>query len=132
MPSPDTDLLAERYGRTRTSKGRVVALASVLAVVLVGWVAWAGWVHSSETVTAAVTSYSVTSETTTEVTVRIDRSSGDAVECEVYAQAADHSRVGERVLYVPAGEAGQVVTTVTVTTQREAVNGVVGDCTLVG
>jgi hypothetical protein len=132
MPSPDTDLLAARYGRTGTNKRLVVALVSALAVIGVGWVAWAGWVHSSEEVTAVVTSYAVTSDTTTEVTVRVDRSSGDAVECDVYAQAADHSRVGERVLRVPAGDAGQVVTTVTITTQREAVNGVVGECAAVG
>ena len=132
MPAPDTDLIAERYGRRDTSTRPMMALACGLAVVGVAWVAWAGWVHSSEDVTAVVTSYAVTSDTTTDVTVRIDRSTGDAVECDVYAQAADHSRVGERVLEVPAGEPGQVVTTVTITTQREAVNGVVGDCAAVG
>jgi hypothetical protein len=131
MPSPATDLLAERYGRSGSSRGRrhlTVALAVTLAVVGVGWVVWSGWVHSHQEVTGQLRAYSVTGDTSTDVTVLVDRRTGAPVECDVYAQAADHSRVGERVLRIPAGQPGSVLVTVTITTQRRAVNGVLGDC----
>jgi hypothetical protein len=134
MSSPTPDLLAERYGRRGTSPVRravALAVAATLAVAAIGWAVWVG-VDSSPDVTGQLRGYSVTSDTTTEVTVLIDRRNGSAVECDVYAQAADHSRVGERLVTVPAGDAGTVTVTVTITTQRRAVNGVVGDCATVG
>lgn len=132
--SSATDLLAERYGRAGTSRARrllTLAATGALAVAGVGWVVWAG-IDSTQEVTGQLRSYSVTSDTSTEVTVLVDRQSGEAVECEVYAQASDHSRVGERMLRIPAGEAGTAVVTVTITTQRRAVNGVLGACATVG
>jgi hypothetical protein len=132
MPTSSTDdLLAERYGRARGTRRRplAVALVTVLAAVSVAWVGWSAWSHSNDDATGYLVSYTVTSDTTTEVTVQIDRRTGAAVECDVYAQAADHSRVGERVLRIPGGEPGELQVTETITTQRRAVNGVFGSCT---
>jgi hypothetical protein len=134
MSSPAPDVLADRYGRrslSRVHRALALAATATLAVAGIGWVLWVG-VNSSPDVTGQLRGYSVTSDTTTEVTVLVDRRNTGAVECDVYAQAADHSRVGERLLRVPAGNAGTVVVTVTITTQRRAVNGVVGDCETVG
>lgn len=135
MPAPTTDLLAERYGRStpsRRRRGLGVALVTSLGLAAAGWAGWVGWVHSTQEVSGQLRAYSVESDTSTEVTVLVDRRTGDAVECEVYAQASDHSRVGERVLRVPTGDPGQVVVTVSITTQRRAVNGALGTCVTTG
>jgi ABC-type transporter Mla subunit MlaD len=132
MPTSSTDdLLAERYGRPGDTRRRplAVALVLVLAVISVAWVGWSAWSHADDDATGYLVSYTVTSDTSTEVTVQIDRRTGAAVECDVYAQAADHSRVGERMLRIPEGEPGELRLTETITTQRRAVNGVFGTCT---
>jgi hypothetical protein len=131
MPTSSTDdLLAQRYGRPGGTRRRplAVALVTVLAIASVVWVGWSAWSHSNHDATGHLLSYTVTSDTTTEVSVQIDRRTGAAVECDVYAQAADHSRVGERLLLIPEGEPGQLQLTETITTQRRAVNGVFGSC----
>jgi hypothetical protein len=132
MPTSGTDdVLAERYGHSGDTRRRpqAVALMIALAVVGVAWVGWSAWSHANDDATGYLVSYTVTSDTSTEVTVQIDRRTGAAVECEVYAQASDHSRVGERVLVIPEGEPGELRLTETITTQRRAVNGVFGSCT---
>ena len=134
MPSPTTDdLLAQRYGRTGRTDRRPWVLAAVLLLAAVGlaWVGWTGWSNANREATGQLRGYVVSSDTTTEVTVVVDRRTGTAVECDVFAQAADHSRVGELVFRVPAGEPGALVVTETITTQRRAVNGVLGACAAV-
>jgi hypothetical protein len=124
------EVLAERYGRAPAPERRrlLVVLGALLAVAGIGWVVWSGWSHSYQEVDGELRGYSVVSDTETEVSVLVDRRTGTAVECEVYAQADDHSRVGELVLEVPAGDPGQLVVTESITTQRRAVNGVLGTC----
>jgi len=130
--SAPSDVLAERYGRPRESRGRrVVVLAAVLGALATAWTAWVGWDHAQEQVSAQLRSYAVTGDTSTEVTLEINRQTGSAVDCQVYAQAGDHSRVGELVVRIPAGDEGRVLVTETITTQRRAVNGVLGSCTVV-
>jgi len=124
-----SDLLAERYGRSGKGRDRrVVVIAAVLGLLALGWTAWVGWDHAQQEVSAQLRGYEVVGDTTTEVTVQIDRRSGSAVQCQVYAQADDHSRVGEVIVRVPPGEPGRVLITETITTQRRAVNGVLGAC----
>ena len=135
MPSStsDSDLLAQRYGRTgRTTRPPwLLAAVVLLATVGVAWVAWATWSNANREATGQLRTYDVRSDTATEVTVVVDRRTGTAVECDVFAQAADHSRVGELVFRVPAGEPGALVVTETITTQRRAANGVLGECAAV-
>ncbi|MDQ3628332.1 MAG: DUF4307 domain-containing protein [Actinomycetota bacterium] len=128
-PSSDEEL-AQRYGRPPTQRRRVlVAIVCVVAGLGVGWVVWAAADNADRPVNAELQSYEVTGDTTTEVTLVMDRRGSKALECVVYAQAADHSTVGELVIEIPPGDPGRLTITDTITTQRRAVNGVLRDCT---
>lgn len=130
--SPSTDAeLSQRYGSQSTPRRRVlIAVVSLVALLGVGWVVWAAADGSDQPVNAELQSYEVTGDTTTEVTLVLDRRGSRALECVVYAQAEDHSTVGELVIDVPAGDPGRLRITDTITTQRRAVNGVLRDCTI--
>ena len=128
-PSSDEEL-AQRYGPPTSPRRRIlVAVVSVIAVLGVGWVVWAATNSSDQPVNAELQSYDVTGDTTTEVTLVLDRRGNERLECEVYAQAEDHSTVGELVIHVPPGDPGRLRITDTITTQRRAVNGVLRECT---
>ncbi len=131
-PSPPSseEELAQRYGPPTSPRRRVlVAVASVIAVLGVAWVVWAAADSSDQPVNAELQSYEVTGDTTTEVTLVLDRRGSERLECVVYAQAEDHSTVGELVIDVPPGDPGRLRITDTIITQRRAVNGVLRECT---
>jgi len=64
------------------------------------------------------------------VTLDVHRAEPLAVECTVFAQALDHSVVGERTIVVPRGTTEDTRVKTVVTTERRAVNGVLRGCHL--
>ncbi|MGH3357403.1 MAG: DUF4307 domain-containing protein [Nocardioidaceae bacterium] len=126
------DVLERRYGAARTRRWPVVLAASTLAVVGVAWVAWVAIDQSSRPLSYELSGYDVVSDNETTITIELNRDGGAATECEIYAQAEDHTTVGERVITIPAGKPGTIRVDESIRTDRRAVNGVLRTCRLVG
>ncbi|MFL6088569.1 MAG: DUF4307 domain-containing protein [Aeromicrobium sp.] len=118
--------LDARYGRRsgRRWVWPVVALLGIAAgVALAAWIAF-----QPRPVTGILWGYEVLDDHHVRVTLDVHRPRPLAVECTVYAQAQDHSTVGERTLDLTAGKAGKTRVRAIVTTERRAVNGVLRGC----
>ncbi len=90
--------LDERYGR-RTTRRWVWPTVTAVGVAL--GIVWAAWVAlDTEPVTAEVHGYAVESPARTVATIEVRRPDPVPVRCTVYAQALDHSVVGERTVDV--------------------------------
>ena len=118
--------LSTRYGTKRRPRWFWPAVAAV--GVAIG-VAFAAWVALQDTpVTATVHGYDVVDAHHVTVALNVSRPDPIAVECTVYAQAADHSIVGEKTVTVPASKARDIRYTIDIKTERKAVNGVLRMC----
>lgn len=123
--------LDARYGRTPTPAGRLpawVPVAVAVGAVGLSWLLWAAWDASRDPVSAQLIGYEVVSPSRVELRVEVYRRGGEAVRCEVYAQAADHGIVGQRRVDLPVGAEGTTVLTTAITTERPAVTGVLRGC----
>lgn len=121
--------LDERYGVESPTSRRIRQVAvAVVALALLGWVGWAAWSHSQIDVDGRLTSFDVVSEHEVEVVAVVTRRAGQAVACDVVAQAEDHTSVGEGRLTVPAGDTTEVTATATIRTDREATSATVSNC----
>jgi hypothetical protein len=118
--------LAARYG----TRGRRRWLWPVVAVLGIGaGVAFAAWVaFQPRPVHGVLWGYEVLDEHRVHVTLDLYRPEPLAVECTVFAQAADHSVVGERTFAVPPGATKNTRVETVIRTERRAVNGVLRDC----
>ena len=86
--------LADRYGTpSRWARPAAVSLATVLAVVGLGWLGWTVWFHTNPGVTSELVSFEVTSDHETQA--RLDVRLGDDGEatCRLRAFAEDHTPV---------------------------------------
>ena len=121
--------LDERYGVESPTRRRVkqVAVAAVV-LALLGWLGWAAWSHSQGDVAGRLKAFDVVSEHEVEVAVVVSRPAGQAVVCDVIAQAEDHSTVGEGLVKVPAGDVRDLTATATIRTDREATSVTVSNC----
>lgn len=111
-----TDLV-DRYGApARWQRPVIIGVATLLAVVGLGWLAWTAWFHSTPEVSSEVITYEVTSdhEIRARVDVRLDDGVQDA-SCRVRALAEDKTAVGE-LAFTPVAGTNQVV----VRTERRA------------
>lgn len=126
---PPTDLTT-RYGRTgRGRRPLLLALIGVLAVGGLAWLLWVASVQSTPTVASRLRTFDVTSPTSANATVEIERTDDVEATCRLQAKAEDFSIVGETTLTVPAdGPRRQAVTT-TLSTQRLATAVVLIGCT---
>jgi uncharacterized cupredoxin-like copper-binding protein len=118
-----------RYGTP--SRGRRLALiAAVVSIVVLflAWLAWAAWHHARTSVSGDVTSFSVVSSHEIDVTVSVQRPSGDLVVCTVEVRASDHELVAAQDITVPAGQSGSVQVKATIRTDREATSADVTGC----
>lgn len=118
--------LSDRYG----TRGRPRWLWPVVAVVGVSiGVLAAAWVaFQPRPVTAQVYGYEVLDDHHVAVTLTVHRPEPIAVRCTVYAQAHDHSNVGEKTVAVPAGERENTRVRISLETERRAVTGVLRRC----
>jgi hypothetical protein len=121
--------LNDRYGveSDNRRRARQVAAAAV-ALVLIGWLGWAAWEHSRSGVSGRVVGFDVVSPHEVEVSVSVSRHDGQAVSCEVVAQADDHATVGEGTVTVRGGTAEHVTVTKTIRTERLATTASISGC----
>lgn len=118
--------LDARYGR-RTPRRWIWPIIALVGIS--AGVAFAAWVaFQPRPVTAVLLSYDVLSDRQVSITVDVRRSAPIAVACTVYAQADDHTIVGERTVMLPGEKAGKTRLRATVRTERRAVNGVLRGC----
>ena len=118
--------LSDRYG----TRGRPRWLWPVVAVVGVAiGVLAAAWVaFQPRPVTGQVYGYDVVDDRHVAITVTVHRPEPVTARCTVYAQAHDHSIVGEKTVMLPAGDRKNTRVTITVETERRAVTGVLRMC----
>ena len=123
--------MPQRYGPQRRWTSRVVIGAGALVTVAgLVWLVWAASTHATPDVSAGVTGYEVVSSSRTDITVEVHRRVGGQVRCDVYAQAADTTIVGERRVLLDAGGPGTVTTTITIATERRATTALLRECVL--
>jgi hypothetical protein len=114
--------LATRYGTERPTRRRLlVAGASVLGLVFLGWVAWAALFHGRPLASSELVGFEIVDQHTATATVTVDRRTTDVeASCLLRAQAADHSVVGELSFEVGPAQPETATLTRTVRTEREA------------
>ncbi|GAA1738716.1 DUF4307 domain-containing protein [Aeromicrobium alkaliterrae] len=118
--------LADRYG-TRTRPPWLWWVVAGIGIAL--GVAWAGWIAlQPRPVTTEVFSYDVVSDSQIDLVLEVIREEPVAVTCSVYAQAQDHSIVGEKTITIPAPQKDRELHDVSLTTTERAVTGVVRSC----
>jgi len=120
-----TDLDA-RYGRRSRRRWILPAVAALGIATLVAWAAWTAF--QPRPVRAVLWGYVVQSDHRVQVSLDLYRPEPLAVRCTVYAQADDHSMVGERSIDIGPGSREKTRVRATIITERRAVNGVLRDC----
>lgn len=104
-----------------------MTLIVVALVATIAWAAWAGF--RPKEVGGVLYGYKVLDDHRVRVELIVRRRESRAAVCTVYAQAVDHSTVGERQVMVPAGGPEERRVHAVITTERRAVNGVLRTCT---
>ena len=135
MAEPETDALAARYGRTRTSRTRdrllLIGAAVAFAVVLVAWVVWAGLDGQKPTVQATDTGHRLLNdERAVEVSWTLSVPPGNPTACIVQAYDEDFTIVGWKVVDIPASDRHLRTFTERVRVAREANTGLISTCWL--
>jgi hypothetical protein len=118
--------LAGRYGTRGRPRWLWPAIAAVGVLLGVAWAAWVAF--QPKPVSAQLYGYDVIDDHRVQVTLNVHRPEPLAVTCTVYAQAEDHSTVGEKTVTVPASDRKDVRVSVSLETERRAVTGVLRTC----
>lgn len=122
--------LDARYGRTgRRRRPLVLAVIGTLVLLGLAWLLWVAFVQSNPPVSSRLLGFQVTSDTSANATIQVDRSKSVEAACRLQAKAADFSIVGEITVTVPADSPRQQTVTSTLTTQRAATSVVLVGCT---
>ncbi|CAI9400540.1 DUF4307 domain-containing protein [Aestuariimicrobium sp. T2.26MG-19.2B] len=141
MPAPDADpnlargvelteedrqRIRARYPRGR--RGSWVAAALVIAVLLGGWMVWAGLERATPGVSGQLHGYRVVDDQTVVTTVKVHRPDpGVAATCTVQAQAISGEVVGERTFPV-SGSTQDTTQEVTLHTSLRATTAILVGC----
>jgi hypothetical protein len=113
--------LTNRYGAPSPARRRaLIGFVGVIAVVALGWLAWAAIYQSNPKVRSDEASFEVVDEHTVQASITVVRQDTDTVAtCYLRALAEDHSIVGEGTPKVDTGPKKQTVT-VNIRTERRA------------
>ena len=129
-----SDDLAARYGQTRANgrRNRFIALvtAGVFAVVLVGWVVWAGLDNSGAQLEAKDTGHTVIDEHSVSIDFLLTVPVGSTASCALQAQSAKFAIVGWKVVDIPASDKATRGITEQVRTTEQSVTGLIYRCWL--
>lgn len=101
-------------------------IAAVGITIGIAFAAWVGF--QDKPITARVYGYDVVDDHSVTVKLDVVRPKPLDVQCTVYAQAADHSVVGEKTVDLPASEQEEQRISIDVETERRAVTGVLRTC----
>jgi hypothetical protein len=118
--------LDARYGRRTPRRWIWPAVAAIGIAAAVAWAAWVAF--QPRPVNGVLWGYEVLDDHHVQVTLELHRPDPLTVECTVFAQAEDHSVVGERTITVPATKRENLRVKTVITTERRAVNGVLRGC----
>jgi hypothetical protein len=122
----DVTDLSTRYGSRQRPRWFWPAVAAVGITLGIAFAAWVGF--QKDPVTGRLWGYEVVSDSRVEVKLDVIRPDPLAVTCSVYAQAEDHSIVGEKTVDVPASGQEKVRVLIDIETERRGVNGVLRTC----
>lgn len=126
--------LAERYGRTRSSRIRtrvlVVASALVFAILFVAWLVWGGLLEAPAQFEARDTGHRIVSDSRVEVSWQFTVDPGTDARCAVQALNSTFGIVGWKVVEVPASSRRIRELSETVATTELAVTGLIYRCWL--
>jgi hypothetical protein len=124
--------LDERYGRTPSSTRRLRLVAvfagAVAALVLVGWVVWAGLGGDAATLEAKDTGHTIVNDRSVSISWSLTVTPGTPTQCAVEALNQSFGIVGWKVVAVPASEERTRILTETVRTTELAVTGLIYRC----
>jgi hypothetical protein len=126
------DSLGDRYGAPDPWRRRlVVAASALLALVFLGWLAWAVWGNATPDVDSEMVTYEVVDEHHATARVEVRLSGADVrASCVLQAVAEDHTVVGE-LAFTPEYGARQPLE-LTVRTERRATSVNLVGCTAPG
>ncbi len=107
----------------------MVTLVTLGTAVAMTWLIWAAWLNSQPVASAQVPYYNVTSDTSIDITITVQRPDPSVpVTCRVLAQSTDFQPVAELEVEIPASTVKLVDTKVTLTTLRRATSASVSGC----
>jgi hypothetical protein len=123
-------LMQERYGRTsKPSRGKVIALASVLFAVFMGWAIWVSF-FSPQTAKPAVQGYEVVDESSTIVRFSVAKPQDSTAVCAVEVLSKSYAVVGFREIVIGPETNPDALIEATVNTTSLGVTGLVEKCSL--
>jgi hypothetical protein len=103
------DRLAERYGVRSGRRWPLIVTATVVGVVLLGWLAWTALFHATPQVSSKLVGWEVVDDHEVVARVQVDVDDDVVGECRVRALAEDHTVVGEIAFEVSGDVDGTVV-----------------------
>lgn len=123
--------LERRYPPDRISRPVKITATVAFAAIALAWLVWAALFHSNPPVGAQVSEFAVVDAGEITATLVVDRPDPSvAVTCQVYAEAVDYERVGEKVVHVGPGTETVERITVSVRTFRQAASVGTTGCTV--
>ena len=123
-------LMQERYGRTsKPSRGKVIALASVLFAIFIGWAVWVSFL-TPQSAKPAVQGYEVVDESSTIVRFRVAKPTEATAVCAVEVLSKSYAVVGYREVVIGPEISEDALLEATVNTTSLGVTGLVEKCSL--
>jgi hypothetical protein len=123
--------LRRRYPPNRVPRPVLLAVLAVAVAGAVAWVIWAATAFSTPPVAARVAAYTVTSNTSIDVVLTVDRRNpAQSATCRVVAQSPDFQPVAEQRVAIAPSQARVVDVSITLTTLRRATTATVSGCAI--
>jgi hypothetical protein len=121
--------LRRRYPPPRLPRWVLVGLVALVSAVGMCWLIWAALAHATPAVSAQVSSFEITSDTSISVTMTVQRSDPSlAATCRVIAQSTDFQPVAEQQVAVEPSEVKLADIKLELTTLRRATSASVSGC----
>ncbi|MFG6401900.1 MULTISPECIES: DUF4307 domain-containing protein [unclassified Microbacterium] len=123
-------MLDERYGRTRSTRRRLLGwvIVGVVAAALIGYVGWGVIARSVDEVSVDGTGYDIPDAHRVSVSFQITSPQGRAVACALEAQDEQHGIVGWRIVQFPASDDHARAFVEEIPTVALATTGLVNSC----
>jgi hypothetical protein len=121
--------LRRRYPPPRLPRPVLVGLVALGSAVGMAWLIWAALSHATPAVSAQVSAFDITSDTSIMVTMTVQRSDPSvAATCRVIAQSPDFQPVAEREVVVEPSDVKLADIKLELTTLRRATSASVSGC----